>query len=138
MLSRYRFTLWAVILSAALLPVACGGEADPAGPAPTLDLTTETERDAPRYSDWSAPVNLGSPVNTAAAEAGASVSRNGRSFYFTSDRPGGCGGLDIWVSTRKRADDPWGEPKNLGCDVNSSGLDAASVCHHRRTPAVLP
>ena len=141
MLSRHQFTLWAGILSAALLPVACGGEEDAAGPAPTLALTTDTDgnldaerdadegddRDALRFSDWSAPVNLGSPVNTSANETGAFVSKNGRSFYFTSDRPGGCGGLDIWVSTRKRAADPWGEPQNLGCEINSSGLDAGPV-----------
>jgi Tol biopolymer transport system component len=83
--------------------------------------------DPPQYSDWSAPVNLGPPVNTAAGEAGAFISKDGRSFYFASTRPGGCGGFDIWVSTREDVTDAWGEPVNLGCDFNSSGLDAAPV-----------
>lgn len=83
--------------------------------------------DPDQFSDWSAPLNLGSPVNTAAGEAGAFVSKNGLSLYFTSTRPEGCGGFDIWVSTRESVDDAWGEPANLGCDINSSGLDAAPV-----------
>jgi len=136
MLSRHQFTLWAGILSAALLPVACGGEEDTAGPAPTLALTIDTDgnfhdeddgddRDPLRFSDWSAPVNLGPPINGAFADAGSFISKDGLSFYVSSTRPGGCGNFDIWVSTRETRDEAWGEPQNLGCDVNSSGFDAA-------------
>ncbi|HMG18255.1 MAG TPA: hypothetical protein VK573_05985 [Gemmatimonadales bacterium] len=86
------------------------------------------EADDPlQFSDWSVPANLGAPVNTTAGEAGAFVAKDGLSFYFTSTRPGSCGGFDIWVSTRASADDPWGDPANLGCDINSAGLDAAPV-----------
>jgi len=83
--------------------------------------------DQPQYSDWSMPVNLGPPVNTAAGEAGSFVSKDGLSLYITSTRDGGCGGFDIWVATRDSKDDPWGQPVNLGCGINSSGLDAAPV-----------
>jgi len=47
------------------------------------------------------------------------------SLYFSSDRPGGCGGLDIWVSQRESSDAPWEQPFNLGCAVNSSANDLA-------------
>jgi len=90
-------------------------------------LSAAIAADAPQFSEWSAPSNLGAPVNTAANEAGSFISRDGLSLYIGSDRPGGCGGFDIWVSLRAGVDEAWGEPENLGCDINSSGLDAAPV-----------
>jgi hypothetical protein len=50
------------------------------------------------HGSWSAPVNLGAPINSAAAETRASLSRNGERLYFGSNRPGGDGGSDIYVS----------------------------------------
>src|SRR6185312_12739540 len=43
--------------------------------------------------------------------------------YQASNRPGGEGGLDIWVSSRESMDDPWGAPQNLGTPVNSAADD---------------
>jgi Tol biopolymer transport system component len=51
------------------------------------------------------------------------ISRDGKTFYMASTRPGGLGGIDIWVSTRTSADDPWGAPVNVGAPVNSSAND---------------
>jgi len=51
------------------------------------------------------------------------ISPDSKTFYMASDRPGGLGGIDIWVSTRARADDPWGAPVNLGATINSSAND---------------
>jgi len=45
---------------------------------------------------WSAPVNLGNPVNTKSWESQPSVSADGRLLYFTSNRNGGKGKMDIW------------------------------------------
>jgi hypothetical protein len=73
----------------------------------------------PRFSDWSEPVNLGPIVNTAYAEAGVYISRDGLSLYFGSTRPGGMGAFDIWVSSRPGVNDPWGPPVNLGHPVNT-------------------
>ncbi len=48
-----------------------------------------------------------------------SVSADELELYFTSDRAGGLGNYDLWVSTRQSVDDPWGPPANLQT-VNSS------------------
>jgi hypothetical protein len=41
-------------------------------------------------------------------------------MYMASNRPGGMGGLDIWVSTRESTEDPWGPPSNLGAPINTA------------------
>ena len=71
---------------------------------------------------WETPINLGPEINTAFDEADPFVTIDGHWLYLWSDRPGGCGGRDLWVSHRKdkRDDDSWETPKNLGCIVNSS------------------
>ncbi len=86
--------------------------------------------DTPRFSDWSAPVNLGPPVSTLltgspseGADFNPFISRDGLSLYFASDRPGGFGGFDIWVSERPSVSDPWGEPQNLGPNVNTPSTE---------------
>lgn len=73
----------------------------------------------PRFSDWSAPVNLGALVNSPADDFGPAVSKDGLSLYFSSTRPGGFGGEDVWVSRRNSLDDRWGPPENLGPPVNT-------------------
>jgi hypothetical protein len=44
-------------------------------------------------------------------------------LYFSSTRVGGCGSDDIWVAKRDKVSDPWGEPVNLGPNVNSTVSD---------------
>jgi len=78
---------------------------------------------AAKFSDWSEPVNLGRIVNSEFDEFLPAISRDGRSLYFTSTRPGGFGGEDIWVSQRTSRDATWGTPMNLGPIVNSAGLE---------------
>jgi Tol biopolymer transport system component len=76
---------------------------------------------AQKYSDWSAPVNLGPVINSAFSDQGPAISKNGLSLYFTSNRPGGLGGpFDMYVSQRASVDDPWGSPINLGPTVNTA------------------
>ena len=77
------------------------------------------------FSDWSAPVNLGSTVNSSVIDQHPAVSRKGLSLYFVSNRTPGVGGLDIWVSQRASVNDPWGPPQNLGPVVNSSSTENA-------------
>jgi hypothetical protein len=47
------------------------------------------------------------------------IRRDGLEIFFASNRPGGVGGLDIWVSTRETTADPWSTPVNLGRPVNT-------------------
>lgn len=74
---------------------------------------------AAKHSDWSAPVNLGPVVNSTANEQNAQLSKDGLAIYFSSDRPGGFGALDIYVTRRASLDSPWGPPVNLGPPVNT-------------------
>jgi WD40 repeat protein len=77
----------------------------------------------PKFSDWSAPVNLGPPVNSPFQDGGLAISRDGLTLFFGSNRPGGFGGFDLWVSTRPTIEDPWGPPANLGATINSGFID---------------
>ena len=93
-------------------------------PAVVLILTmqvTSKSAHAQKYSDWSAPINLGPTVNSAFADLAPVISKEGLSLYFTStNRPDGFGGDDIYVSQRNSSDDPWGPPVNLGPTINTS------------------
>ena len=77
---------------------------------------------------WSLPKNLGTPVNTASKETQPSLSADGRVLYFASDRPGGKGDLDLWV-TRKKEDGNWSVPENLGDTINTPGEEMAPFIH---------
>jgi WD40-like Beta Propeller Repeat len=78
---------------------------------------------APRYSEWSAPMNLGPVVNSTDADFAPHISKDGRSLYFASTRTNPNGGEDLWVSRRPDKDTPWGAPMNLGSTVNSASND---------------
>jgi hypothetical protein len=73
--------------------------------------------------DWGTPVNLGPPVNTGQTDSCAYISANGLELYFSSNRSGGHGGLDIWVTKRSTKDDAWGVAENLGSLINSPALE---------------
>ena len=77
------------------------------------------------YSDWGAPVNLGSAINTTASEQHPAISKDGLTLYFSSDRPGGQGGLDLWVAHRESEEASWGTPVNLSAPINSAGAEFA-------------
>jgi hypothetical protein len=62
-------------------------------------------------------------LNTAALDGCPIQSPDGLSLYMASNRPGGRGGLDIWVATRSSTGAPWGAPANLGEPVNSAADD---------------
>lgn len=76
-------------------------------------------------SEWSEPVHIDAPVNSPARELGAELSPDELSLYFGSDRAGGLGAFDIWVSRRACLECPWETPANLGPNINSPGGDGA-------------
>jgi Tol biopolymer transport system component len=73
--------------------------------------------------DWGSPENLGPMVNSASTDWGASITSDGLELYFSSNRPGGCGATDIYVTRRATRTSPWGPPANPGSQVNGSLRD---------------
>jgi OOP family OmpA-OmpF porin len=81
------------------------------------------------YDPWGTPVNLGTMVNSSASDIGPCISADGLELYFGSDRTGGSGDWDIWITRRATVSDAWGPAENLGSTVNSpvyDGLPAIS------------
>lgn len=78
---------------------------------------------AAREDPWSEPVNLGEKVNSSAGDWGPKIAPDGLSLYFYSNRSGGKGGSDIWMTTRTAVDAPWQNAVNLGTPINGSAAD---------------
>ena len=82
-----------------------------------------------QFSSWSTATRVEAAPGTDPSFNGAAldgcpfVSRDGKTFYMASNRAGGLGGIDIWVSTRDSVDDAWGAPVNVGAPVNSAAND---------------
>lgn len=79
-------------------------------------------------SYFTRPVNIGPPVNSAAWDSQPSLSADGRTLFFASERAGGAGGRDLWMSQRL-ADGSWSEPANLGPNINTPQGDQAPFIH---------
>ena len=77
-------------------------------------------------SPWSAPVNLGTNVNSPYHDGGPVLSPDRLSLYFDSTRPGGQGAHDIWVASRSTVNAPFGKATNLGPAINSSSDDGGA------------
>ncbi len=71
---------------------------------------------------WGPPQRLGPNINTTSNEQAPTLSIDGHRLFFSSDRPGGSGGHDLYVSRRrdKRDDFGWGPSVNLGGAINSN------------------
>jgi len=81
-----------------------------------------------RGDKWSIPQNMRKPINTAYRETQPSITPDGRTLYFASDRPGGKGNHDIWV-TYKDSADHWTVPENLGDSLNTTGTEMSPFIH---------
>ncbi len=79
-------------------------------------------------TNWSSPEKLKGEINTAAWEGSASLSADEKTLYFSSERPGGYGGRDLYKATLM-ADGSWGNAKNLGDKVNTVKDDDAPFIH---------
>lgn len=84
-------------------------------PVADLCVATRPSTDA----QWGEPLNLGPVVNSSAIDGDPSIWADGLVLLFTSNRDGGIGGWDLWVTTRPTKNDGWGTPVNLGPEVNS-------------------
>jgi len=77
---------------------------------------------------WSEPYNLMSPVNTTHWESQPSVSADGKILFFSSNRPGGFGGKDIWYSVLNDRNQ-WNTPVNMGGMINTDGDEMSPFIH---------
>jgi hypothetical protein len=77
------------------------------------------------HEEWGDPVPLATINTPAFHERNATLSRDGLLLFFSSSRPGGLGGLDLYVSqrTNRHDDQGWSTPVNLGPAVNSAAAD---------------
>lgn len=76
-------------------------------------------------SGWGTPYSIGPLINTAGMERSPFLHPDMKTLYFSSDREGTLGDLDVWV-TRRLADtcwNCWSEPENLGPTINTAGRD---------------
>lgn len=77
---------------------------------------------------WIKPVNIGSPINTAAWESQPCFGMDGKSIYFSSNRSGGYGGRDIWYS-RLQENGKWSTPVNAGPGINTIDNEESPFVH---------
>lgn len=77
---------------------------------------------------WSDPVRIPEPVNSRFHESSASISPDGKTIYFVSDRPGGEGGRDIWFCTKDAAG-KWGAAQNIGYPINTDKDEEGIFIH---------
>jgi outer membrane protein OmpA-like peptidoglycan-associated protein len=78
--------------------------------------------------EWSKPKNMGSTVNSSNWEGQPSLSADGQALYFASERPGGRGGKDIWVS-RRNTKGYWAAPEVLDSVVNTAWDEQTPFIH---------
>lgn len=71
---------------------------------------------------WTRAQNLGPTINTRDYEAQPSISADGQLLFFSSNRPGGQGNTDLYISGRL-PDGSWSAPVNLGATINTRGRD---------------
>lgn len=77
---------------------------------------------------WSVPENLGAPINTNYWESQPSISADGKTLYFVSDRKGGFGKNDIWKTTYL-SNNKWSNPVNLGPNINTAEDEISPFIH---------
>jgi len=106
--------------------VASGAEASVSGDgltlvrgAPDMTMRRRPSLDAP----FGEAIDLGPQVNSPADERRPTLSPDGQSLVFSSDRPGGAGGLDLWISRRKSSNDSFGPAEKIGGPVNTPGSE---------------
>ncbi|UCG59600.1 MAG: PD40 domain-containing protein [Phycisphaerales bacterium] len=74
---------------------------------------------------WKKAVNAGALINSAYEDVSPNLSSDGLTLLFASNRSGGYGNYDLYISVRDSQQSPWSAPTNLGPAVNSAHLDAA-------------
>lgn len=77
---------------------------------------------------WTKIQNMGLPINTTKWESQPSLSADGKQLFFASNRGGGRGKYDIWMSERSDKG-LWSKPVNLGKEINTADDDQGPFIH---------
>jgi len=77
---------------------------------------------------WSDPKNLGKNINSDFWDSAPSIAPDGQALYFCSNRPGGYGGIDIYVAYRNEKGF-WNEAENMGPNINTAGDEQTPFIH---------
>lgn len=77
---------------------------------------------------WGTPQRMTDKINSKFHEPSATISPDGSEIYFTSDRPGGFGGRDLY-RIRRLPNNQWSEPLNLGPEINTPYDEDAPFMH---------
>jgi Tol biopolymer transport system component len=107
----------AVALAAVGIAWLLGGRDEPRGGEIAPFLSMPVPKTA--GEGWSAPINLGSDLNSPGFEGAPSISSDGLVLLMSADREGGPGGADIWMATRESIEDEFGEPAPFDDAVNT-------------------
>lgn len=81
-----------------------------------------------KNKEWTKPVPFSKAINSADWDAQPSISPDGKTIFFSSTRPGGQGGKDLWFTSRQ-AGGRWTPPENLGAEINSRGDEQTPFIH---------
>jgi outer membrane protein OmpA-like peptidoglycan-associated protein/tetratricopeptide (TPR) repeat protein len=79
-------------------------------------------------SSWSSPYHLPAPLNSTSWDSQPSISADGKTLYFASNRQGGLGGYDLWKSDLLDGGN-WTTPVNLGPSVNTAYDEQSPFIH---------
>ena len=80
-------------------------------------------------SVWSKPEKLNDKINTKYHESSASITADGKTLYFISNKEGGLGGHDIYRSTWDPRKEKWGDAESLGAGINTPYEEYGAFIH---------
>lgn len=96
------------------------------GAQANCDIYVSTNED----DTWSEIKKMNSNVNHPVYwDSQPTLSADGNSLYFASDRPGGYGGIDLYVTRKDVKTGVWGVPQNMGPKINTSGHEKTPFIH---------
>ncbi|PCJ25294.1 MAG: hypothetical protein COA97_08205 [Flavobacteriales bacterium] len=78
---------------------------------------------------WSKPKKMNKYINTKSHESSASYSNDGKTLYFVSNKPGGFGNHDIYITKWDELKQDWAEAKNVGSVINTKHDEEAVFFH---------
>jgi len=88
----------------------------------TMDLWIATRQTTD--DEWAAPTHLGPTINSSSLDWSPNISADGLLLVFCSNRPGGIGKSDLWMTRRSTTEGPWSEPVKFRPPVNSPYIEA--------------